>query len=417
MQGILFESVHQRADGTVFPVEASSQGADIGGTRTLVAIIRDITQRKQVEEALRSSQEQTQAIIDGATETVVYLKDAEGRFITVNSRFEKLLGITRDEVRGKTDYDILTRDQADDYRAHDQLILSTGRSMQIEEVALLADGKEHTLLVNKFPLVDAAGRPFAVCAISADITERKQVEEALLRSEKLASVGRMAATISHEINNPLEAVTNLLFLLKGMADLPESAREYVETADAEVKRIAHITRQSLGFYRELSAPSPTSVDEVLESAINLLKNKIAAKQAVIRRQWNKRAEITAIAGELRQVFTNLLANSLDAIGEKGIITLRVSACLHPNNGNRCVRVTIADDGIGATAQPHVFEPFFTTKDALGTGLGLWVSKQIVDKHGGTIRLRSSTDEEHRGTVFSILFPVKPATPRQSAGAD
>ena len=138
----------------------------------------------QAEEALRSSQEQLQAIIDGAPDTVVFLKDIEGRFLTVNSRFEELLGVTQDDVRGKTDYDILTRERADYYRAHDQLVLKTGQPMQIEEVALLADGKEHTFLASKFPLVDASGKPYAVCAISADITERKRVEEALQESEK-----------------------------------------------------------------------------------------------------------------------------------------------------------------------------------------------------------------------------------------
>jgi PAS domain S-box-containing protein len=143
----------------------------------------DITDIKQAEEALRSSQEQLQAIIDGAPDTVVFLKDIDGRFITVNSRFEELLGITRDDVRGKTDYDILTRERADYYRAHDQQILTTGQPMQIEELALLADGKEHTFLANKFPLFDASGKPYAVCAISVDITERKRVEEALRASE------------------------------------------------------------------------------------------------------------------------------------------------------------------------------------------------------------------------------------------
>lgn len=138
----------------------------------------------QAEEALRSSQKQLQAIIDGAPDTVVFLKDIDGRFITINSRFEELLGITRDDVRGKTDYDIMTRDRADYYRAHDQQVLTTGQPMLIEEMALLADGNEHTLLSSKFPLVDASGKPYAVCAISTDITERKRMEEVLQESEK-----------------------------------------------------------------------------------------------------------------------------------------------------------------------------------------------------------------------------------------
>jgi PAS domain S-box-containing protein len=146
--------------------------------------IHDITKRKRAEEALRSSQKQLQAIIDGAPFTVVFLKDLDGRFVTVNSRFEELLGITRDDVRGKTDYDIMTRERADYYRAHDQLVLETGQPMQIEEVALLADGKEHTFLASKFPLVDAGGKPYAVCAISVDITERKRMEKALQESEE-----------------------------------------------------------------------------------------------------------------------------------------------------------------------------------------------------------------------------------------
>jgi PAS domain S-box-containing protein len=375
---------------------------------------------QQLADEAQTSRQQLQDIIDGATEIVLFVKDIDGRFITVNSRFEKLLGITRDDVRGKTDYDILTKERADYYRAHDRLVLTTGQPMQVEEVAVLADGKEHIFLANKFPLVDARGKQYAVCAISADITERKRTEQALLRSEKLASVGRMAATIAHEINNPLDAVMNLLFIAKGIKELPESARECLEMADAELKRVAHITQQSLGFYRESNAPALTSVHALLESAVDLLNNKIKAKHAVIEKQWDGDVEVLAVAGELRQVFSNLLANSLDAIDEKGTIKLRVSAGAASSNGHRPVRVTVADNGKGVTAgsRQHIFEPFFTTKGTIGTGLGLWVSKQIIDKHGGTIRMRSNTGGAHRGTVFSVVLPVDPAAAARSqvAGA-
>jgi signal transduction histidine kinase len=255
--------------------------------------------------------------------------------------------------------------------------------------------------------------------ILRDVTKRRQVEQALLRSEKLASVGRMAASIAHEINNPLGAVTNLLFLVQEIDDLPESARRYLEIADGELKRVAHITRQSLGFYREGNAAALTSVNAVMESAVDLLKSKIAAKRAVIEREWDGDVEITAVAGELRQVFSNLLANSLDAIDEGGTIKLRVSAGTASGKGHRCVRVTIADNGKGipASSRKHLFEPFFTTKGTIGTGLGLWVSKQIVDKHEGTIRVRSSASGLCTGTVFSLVLPAEPtkAVRKQSAG--
>jgi signal transduction histidine kinase len=252
-----------------------------------------------------------------------------------------------------------------------------------------------------------------------DISARKRAEQALIRSEKLASAGRMAATIAHEINNPLEVVTNALFLAKSAGELPETTCQYLDIADAELKRIAHITRQSLGFYRESNAPALMSVNAVLESAVDLLKSRIKAKQAVIEKQWDGNVEITAVAGELRQVFSNLLSNSLDAIEVKGTIKLRVSTGAAFTNGDRCVRVTVADNGkgISASSRQRLFEPLFTTKGAIGTGLGLWVSKQIVDKHGGSIRVRSSSNGPRSGTVFSIVLPVEPAPAvhRQSAG--
>jgi PAS domain S-box-containing protein len=267
---------------------------------------------------------------------------------------------------------------------------------------------------------DKSGQACGVMEINNDITAHKRAEEALLRSEKLASVGRMAATVAHEISNPLAAVTNLLFLANSVNDLPEAARQYLEMADAELKRIAHITRQTLGFYRESNAPVPTSLNAVLESAIDLQKSRIKTKRAVLEKQRNNEdVEVTAVVGELRQVFSNLLANSLDAIDEEGIIKLRVSTSVF-SNGYRYVRVTVADNGkgISASARQHIFEPFFTTKGTVGTGLGLWVSKQIIDKHGGTIRMRSSTNGGRRGTVFSIVLPIKPAAAAhcQSAGA-
>jgi PAS domain S-box-containing protein len=272
-----------------------------------------------------------------------------------------------------------------------------------------SDGEIRWLSAHGKVLHDASGKPVRLVGIALDITERKRAEAALVRSEKLASVGRMAATIAHEINNPLGAVTNLLYLVKGMEGLPESGRQYLEMAEEELRRVAHITRQSLGFYRESNAPALTSVNAILESAIDLLKSKIKAKHAKIDNQCNQNVEITAVAGELRQVFSNLLSNSLDAIEQNGSITLRVASATSPN-GNHCVRITIADNGKGipANSQRHIFEPFFTTKGTIGTGLGLWVSKQIIDNHKGTIRVRSSASGPRTGTVFSITLPMKSA---------
>jgi PAS domain S-box-containing protein len=262
----------------------------------------------------------------------------------------------------------------------------------------------------------AADLAYGVGAIRLRLAQA-QAEAALIRSEKLASVGRMAATIAHEINNPLEAVTNALYLAKTAHELPESLRQYLETADEELRRIAHITRQSLGFYRESNTPVLTSVTALLDSAVDVLKSKIKAKQAVIKKQWTGDLQVTAVAGELRQVLSNLLVNSLDAIDERGTIKLRLSTGATDKIGH-IVRITIADNGTGisAGARQHLFEPFFTTKDTIGTGLGLWISKQIIDKHGGAIRVRSSTDRSRRGTVVSVVLPVEAAAAVRSQSA-
>jgi PAS domain S-box-containing protein len=414
-QGILFESIHQRADGSVFPVEVSSQGANIGGSRILISIIRDITQRKQAEEALRNS-EQLYRAIGELIDYGVWVCAPDGRNTYASESFLKLVGMTQEQYSDFGWGAALHPDDAERTIAAWKECVRTGRNWDIEHRFRGVDGHWHPILARGVPIRDDHGQITCWAGINLDISRIKQAEQALLRSEKLAAVGRMAAAIAHEINNPLGAVTNLLFLVKGINDLPESARQYLDMADAELRRIAHITRQSLGFYRESNAPAPTSVNEVLESAVDLLKSKINAKQAVIEKQWAKNVEITAVAGELRQVFSNLLVNSLEAIGKKGIIKMRVSTATAFNDSPPCVRVTIADsgNGISAEAQQHIFEPFFTTKGTVGTGLGLWVSKQIIDKHGGSIRMRSSTNGTRRGTVFSVVLPVDPAERGQSA---
>jgi two-component system NtrC family sensor kinase len=176
-------------------------------------------------------------------------------------------------------------------------------------------------------------------------------------------------------------------------------------ADDELKRIAHITRQTLGFYRESSVPTTFLVVTLLNSVIDLLQAKMVATQVIVEKQYDDLLQIVAIFGELRQVISNLMLNSLDALGEGGRVTLRASTSRNPLDGSSRIRITIADNGhgISATALPRIFEPFFTTKGSTGNGLGLWVCKQIIEKHGGSIRVRSRTCEP-QGTTFSMVLP-------------
>ena len=252
--------------------------------------------------------------------------------------------------------------------------------------------------------------------LRAEIAARKQAEDALIRSEKLASVGRMAAVLAHEINNPLEAVMNLLFIAKSTDGLPEATRNNLELADGELKRIAHITRQTLGFYRDSTAASTFQVSALFDSVVDLLQAKTVSRRALIEKQCDASLQLTAFQGELRQVLSNLLANSLDAVSEGGKITLRATSSVDPDAGRRSIRISIADNGQGIRqdALSQIFEPFFTTKGMVGNGLGLWVSKQIVEKHAGSIRVHSCATGANRGTTFSILLPDLSAGDNPSA---
>lgn len=245
--------------------------------------------------------------------------------------------------------------------------------------------------------------------LQAEIFARRKAEDALVRSEKLASVGRMAAVLAHEINNPLEAVTNVLYLAQTMEGLPDRAREYLSMADSELKRIAHLTRQTLGFYRESTAPARIQVAALFASVCELLRAKVLARRAVVEVQCAPDLAMTAFEGEVRQVLSNLFLNSLDALADGGRVTLRARRTSNSNSkaSGGFIRLTIADNGRGIddASMRQIFEPFFTTKGSVGNGLGLWVSKQIVVKHGGAVQLRSRTDGPYQGTTFCILLPV------------
>jgi signal transduction histidine kinase len=244
--------------------------------------------------------------------------------------------------------------------------------------------------------------------LQAEIVARKKAEEALINSEKLASVGRMAAVLAHEINNPLESVTNLLFIAQTSPGVPEPARNYLEMADGELKRIAHITRQTLGFYRESAAPSTFPFTTLLASILDLLQAKITASRATVQIECDPKLKVTACEGELRQVLSNLLRNSLDAVAEGGRVTLRATPLCAFDDRPPSVRISVSDNGYGISrsALANLFQPFFTTKGLIGNGLGLWVSKQLVEKHGGTIQVRSRTNGRFQGTTFSVVLPLK-----------
>jgi signal transduction histidine kinase len=373
--------------------------------------------RSEAEQRVRASQERLRALV-AATSDIVYrmspdwseMWELEGRDFVAD---------TNSPTDGWLERYIYPDDREVVLEAIHQAIRGKA-PFQLEHRVQRVNGSMGWTFSRAVPLLNSEGEIVEWFGAASDITPRKQSEQALLRSEKLASLGRMAATIAHEINNPLESVTNLLFLADHVENLPDSVHRFLQMADSELQRVAHIARQSLGFYRESNAPTLTSVNGLLDSSIELLRGKINEKRAGIEKDWRAEVNIMAVAGELRQVFSNLLANSLDAIDTCGKIRIRVSEStlartFSSNLYGSAVRITFMDDGRGILPgiRERIFEPFFTTKGTVGTGLGLWVTKQIVDKHGGTICVRSRGSGRVRGTAFSIVLPVD-ATPALTA---
>jgi signal transduction histidine kinase len=236
-----------------------------------------------------------------------------------------------------------------------------------------------------------------------ETTEARRTEQALRRSEQLAAAGRLAASIAHEINNPLEAVTNLLYLVKMDDAISPSSRGLLDVADRELQRLSHISSRSLKFYRQRTAPTLTAIDELIESVLFFHETEIKLRGIELERRYSPAPAVLCFAGEIQQVLTNLISNALEAMPEKGRMCVGVRRA-RDRAGRDGVAITIADNGTGMDrfTIDRLFHPFVTTKGEAGTGLGLWVSKGIVDKHHGNIQVRS---RKEKGTVFRIFLPV------------
>jgi len=360
----------------------------------LVATVRSLVRLSQAESQARLVAKQWQATFVGLNEGVAIV-DSSGMVQRCNRAMTGLLDKSYGEIESHH-FNELTQQgfglTLDLSRGQPPIEIQSGtRFFRLSLDPIISHGEE-------------TGSIFIV----AETTKQKLAEEALLISERLAATGRMAHTIAHEINNPLEAITNLLYLLNGSIDRPDIAHEYIKSAMGELSRVSRISRQILSFNRETSSPAQVRLSEIIEDVLALNNRAVVDKRLRIEKEWNTSLPIQGFPAQLRQVFSNLVRNAIEASFPDGEIRIRISASyLGRHFEEPAVRVIIGDRGVGIPAEnmKKIFDAFFTTKDLKGSGIGLWLSSSIVHEHRGRLRVRSNTLPTQSGTCISVVLPA------------
>lgn len=398
-------------------VHADSFLSKTEGPEQLLEMVEQLLSRNSVvpADALpeRTDRPQLQGMLASIVEDsddAILSKNLDGTILTWNKSAERMYGYRPEEVIGKNVSMLLAPDRPHEAREILQRLSLGEKIERYETRRRTKDGRILYVSLTISPVRDAQGNVIGASTIARDITQTKMAEEALRNSERLAVAGRMAATIAHEINNPLETVTNVLYLLSRNPGLDDGARNYLKIADEELRRIAQITRSTLGLYRERdTTPGAVNLSEMIENLLMFYQRQVQSLGVKVEKRFDSAGRVVGVSGELRQVIANLVANAIDALSVVGTkLKLHVYESADWRNlGKRGIRLVVADDGpgINTETQANLFRPFYTTKGQKGTGLGLWVSQGIVTKHGGSIRLRSRTGTGH-GTCFAVFLPIE-----------
>jgi PAS domain S-box-containing protein len=377
---------------------------------------REMAQRKRTEEDLRRTEEFARKVVESSVDCVKVL-DLEGRLEYMSPPGQKALEIADvNEVLGRRWVDFWNEE--DRTRAEAALVeAKAGGVGNFRGDCLTQSGHTKSWDVKITPALDSNGILERFIVVSRDITELKQAQLVTLQAEKLAATGRFAATMAHEINNPLEAVMNFIYLAKTSEGVPEGVCRQLEIADRELARVAQIAQQTLGFYRDISQRKWVSPSALIRDVLALYEPRLRYKRLKTEIMVDADLKVNTKQGELKQVLSNLLTNAIDASNPDGTLWLRVHPTRNCTNGmERGVRITLADNGSGMTSETknRIFVPFFTTKPDVGTGIGLWVTKNLIENQGGYMRFRSRQGSS-AGTVMSFFLPFTHDQPPEAFG--
>ena len=407
-----FETTRMRKNGEKFSVSVTISPIRDESGRVIGAstILRDISDRRKDEE----SRFRLAAIVDSADDAIVS-KDLSGIVRTWNDGAQRMFGYTAEDMIGQPVLRLIPKELQYEEDEILRKLRAGERVEHYETTRMRKNGETIEVSVTISPIRDETGRVIGASKIARDISDRKRIERLLVQSEKLAATGRMATAIAHEINNPLESLMNLIFLARRVSPPGGEAYELLHTAEGELERVCHLARQTLGYYRDTNSPSELHVHDLVENVLTVYKSKLMASAITVDRQFNDLQKIAVSKGEMLQVISNIVANAIDAMCARGklwITTRKVTGAIGDG-----IQLLVRDNGTGIE-QEHlgrIFEPFFTTKGEMGTGIGLWVAKQLVERRGGQISVATSTEPEKSGTAITVFVPFAiPAASRLGA---
>jgi PAS domain S-box-containing protein len=391
-------------DGTVRWLSSKGRFFDENGTQLMLGMASEITAQKQAEE-VRSH---FRAVLGSLTEGVCYI-DTTGAIQYLNAAAERMLGYKSAQARGKQLHELVHIGCGAEEGCCLMNSMRAGHPCWVDEETFTTKSGEKLIVEYTAAPVTSDGIALGAVMMFRDLSERKRAEEALRASEKMAATGRIAATISHELRNPLDSVIQLLYVLKQSNRLGEAERQQLDLIDQELRRMTEVTQQTLAMHRQSSSMVPVNLAKLLDGVLLLYGNKIRSNRIRIERRYDWLGEVPGFPAELRQVFTNLIVNAVEAMPAGG--SLRVHIRRTRNFGAKArdgVVLSLMDTGTGIPrkVRERIFEPFFSTKGEKGSGVGLWVSRGIVERHQGTIRVHSDPRSGRSYTCFQVFLPEK-----------
>jgi PAS domain S-box-containing protein len=401
------ESYKKNVRATIASIYLTSILAGVGLLLLAYYILREMALRERHAAQIREREQWFRVTLTSVGDGVI-ATDPQGYVTFLNPVAEALIGTKLANVQGKPIHEafpIFNEYSRQPVENPVQKVMKMGQVVGLANHTVLQrpDGTLIPIEDSAAPIRDDSDRLVGVVLVFRDATHDRKSQELLRKTEKLAAAARLAATVAHEINNPLEAVGNLIYLAKATPGIPAAATQQLTTAESELDRVSHITRQTLGFYHESNAPDKVDVPALVESVLKLYSNKFRSKNILVECDFAKCPPIQGWPGELKQLISNLVSNAADAVSANGILKVALSPVEHSDG--EAVQFKIEDDGPGIAEHDldRIFEPFYTTKKDVGTGLGLWVAKEIAERHGGDIRVQSRTGATNHGTVFTVLL--------------